>query len=249
LGAALVLPETARVLIRAVVEPRLSAAREPFWLSAPEVGAVLEAAGVSQPAQRVVGIDQAAAAAREIGGRVVVKAVVPGLLHKTEVGGVALGLESEAEVTGAVAAMHERLRAAGQELERVLVQAEASPGIDALVGVVADPTFGPLVVCGLGGVQAELMRDVAFRLTPVSDVDAAEMVDSLRLGTLLQGYRGAPPSDRTALLDVVQRVSALTEVLPEILEMDLNPVRVLPEGHGVSALDARIRLAPTHRVS
>jgi acyl-CoA synthetase (NDP forming) len=129
-------------------------------------------------------------------------------------------------------------------MERVLLQRQAGPGVDALVGVVADPTFGPLVVCGLGGVQAELIRDVAFRLTPLSDVDAGEMVDGLRLNTLLRGYRGAPPADRKALLDLLQRVSALTDVLPELQEMDINPVRIFADGEGAAALDVRIRLAP-----
>jgi acyl-CoA synthetase (NDP forming) len=158
---------------------------------------------------------------------------------------VALGLGSHEAVTGAVEAMRARLQAAGHSLEGVLLQREAPAGVDALLGVVNDPTFGPLVVCGLGGVQAELMRDVAFRLTPVSDVDAGEMLDPLRLNTLLAGYRGAPPADRAALLDLIQRVSAMTEILPELQEMDLNPVRVLERGSGAVALDARIRLAPT----
>jgi acetate---CoA ligase (ADP-forming) len=91
-------------------------------------------------------------------------------------------------------------------------------------------------------VQAELLRDAAFRLTPVSDLDATEMVDGLRLRALLDGYRGSAPGDRAALLDLIQRVSALTEALPELREMDLNPVRVLPPGEGVVVLDARLRV-------
>ena len=117
-------------------------------------------------------------------------------------------------------------------------------GIEALVGVVNDPTFGPLVVCGLGGVQAELLRDVSFRLPPVTDTDAAEMIDRLRLRTLLDGYRAAPAGDRPALIELLQRVSALVEALPELYELDLNPVKILPPGEGLTVVDARIRLGP-----
>jgi acyl-CoA synthetase (NDP forming) len=179
-----------------------------------------------------------------MGYPLVAKAVAPGLVHKTDVGGVMLGLTSSGEVEGAVRAMEERLRAAGHTLESILLQAEVRGGIESLVGVVGDPTFGPLVVCGLGGVHAELLRDAAFRLTPVSDLDAEEMVDSLRLRALLDGYRGSPPGDRRALVDLIQRVSALTDALPELREMDLNPVRVLAPGEGVLVLDARLQVAP-----
>ena len=99
-------------------------------------------------------------------------------------------------------------------------------------------------MCGLGGVQVELLRDAAFRLPPVTDVDAAEMLGALRLGALLDGYRGTPPADRAALLTLVQRVSALVEAVPELREMDLNPVKVLATGEGLHVVDARVRLGP-----
>lgn len=172
------------------------------------------------------------------------KAIAPGLVHKSDVGGVVLSLTSASGVEGAVRSLEAGLRASGHTLEAVLLQSQVSGGIEALVGMVADPTFGPLVVCGLGGVHAELLRDAAFRLTPVSDLDAAEMVESLRLRALLDGYRGTPLGDRAALLDLIQRVSALTDALPELREMDLNPVRVLTPGRGVVVLDARLRVGP-----
>lgn len=243
-GTVTALPDEAQRKIRAVVDPLLAAAQEPFWLDADAVQRVLDAAGIGRPEARLVAAEQAAAAAEELGGPLVVKAVAPGLVHKTDVGGVALGLNSKAEVRAAVEGMSARLLAAGHRLEGVLLQREAGPGVDALVGVTADPTFGPLVVCGMGGVQAELMRDVSVRLSPVSDLDAREMLDGLRLGTLLGGYRGAPPADRAAFLDLVQRVAALAEALPELQDLDLNPVRVFAAGSGAVALDARIRLAP-----
>jgi acyl-CoA synthetase (NDP forming) len=129
-------------------------------------------------------------------------------------------------------------------LESVLLQREVREGIEAMIGVADDELFGPLVVVGIGGVLVELLRDAQFSLPPVTDVDAAEMVDRLRMGRLLDGYRGAPPGDRAALVEAVQRVSALVEAVPELVEMDLNPLKVLPPGRGVVAVDARIRVAP-----
>jgi acyl-CoA synthetase (NDP forming) len=239
------LSPAARARVRAVVEPVLSSAREPAWLRPAEVDALLAAAGIQQPAARVVKPHEAVAAAEELGYPLVAKAIAPGLVHKSEVGGVVLGLTSASSVEVAVRSLETRLRAAGHTLEAILLQREVSEGIEALVGMVADPTFGPLVVCGLGGVQAELLRDAAFRLTPVSNLDAAEMVASLRLRALLDGYRGSSPGDRTALLELIQRVSALTDAVPELREMDLNPVRVLTPGRGVVVLDARLRVAPS----
>jgi acyl-CoA synthetase (NDP forming) len=155
---------------------------------------------------------------------------------------VVLGLESAEAGASAVNTMRERLQAAGLRLEAVQLQREVRGGIEALVGVVVDATFGPLVVCGFGGVQVELLRDASFRLPPVTDLDAAEMIDRLRLKPLLDGYRGAPAGDRSALLSLVQRVSALVEAIPELREMDLNPVKVLPPGHGAVVVDARMRV-------
>jgi acetyltransferase len=124
-----------------------------------------------------------------------------------------------------------------------MLQREVRDGIEALVGVVADPTFGPLLVCGLGGVQVELLRDASFRLPPVSDLDAEEMIEKLRLRALLDGYRGAPPGDRAALVALLQRVSALVEAVPELREVDLNPVKVRTRGLGAIVVDARICIA------
>jgi acyl-CoA synthetase (NDP forming) len=100
------------------------------------------------------------------------------------------------------------------------------------------------MVAGLGGVQVELLRDVAFRSTPVSDIDAEEMVASLRSAKLLDGFRGSPPLDREALLSVIQRLSALVEAFPELIELECNPLNVLGYGQGAVVVDARLRLAP-----
>jgi acetate---CoA ligase (ADP-forming) len=112
------------------------------------------------------------------------------------------------------------------------------------VGITTDETFGPLVVCGLGGTLVEILHDVAFRLPPVTDLDADEMLARLRASRLLDGYRGAPPADRDALVSIILRVSALVESIPELLELDLNPVKVLPPGRGAMVVDGRMRLGP-----
>jgi acyl-CoA synthetase (NDP forming) len=128
----------------------------------------------------------------------------------------------------------------GTELSGVLVQAMVPGGIEMLVGAVQDPTFGPLVACGSGGVLVELVADRAFRIHPLGLRDAAEMIDELKGARLLRGYRGAPPVDEQALRDVVLRVSALLTICPEVQELDINPVKVLPAG--ARAVDVRVRI-------
>jgi acetate---CoA ligase (ADP-forming) len=146
-------------------------------------------------------------------------------------------------VRAAVGAMRAKLRNAGYALEGLLVQKQMEGGVEALVGVTLDPSLGPVLIAGLGGVQVELLRDVSFRITPVSDVDAAEMIDGLRAAKLLDGFRGSLPVDREDLLRVIQRISALVEAFPELVELELNPLKVLPRGQGTVAVDARMRLA------
>jgi acyl-CoA synthetase (NDP forming) len=228
-----------------VVDRVRQSAAEPRWLEPADVETILRAVGIGVAAAAEVDPARAAAAADELGYPLVAKAVAAGLVHKTEVGGVVLGLRSAAEVSDAVRLLRERLAAHGLVLERVLLQRQVSTRVEALVGVTTDPTFGPLLVCGIGGILVELVRDVAYRLPPVSDVDAGEMLDRLRAARLLTGYRGQPPADRAALIDVMRRVSALVEIVPELCELDLNPVAVQAEGEGAVVLDARIRVGPT----
>jgi acyl-CoA synthetase (NDP forming) len=128
----------------------------------------------------------------------------------------------------------------GGELDALLVQRMAGKGVEMLVGALLDPTFGPLVVCGAGGTLVDLVADTAFRLHPLTSEDAAEMLAELRVSRLLQGYRGAPPANEAALLDVVLRVSALLGICPEIHELDLNPVIV--DARGAVAVDVRARV-------
>jgi acyl-CoA synthetase (NDP forming) len=214
------------------------------WLEPADVALLLRAAGIPFAEAETVAPKDAVAAAEWLGFPLVAKAIAPGVLHKSDVGGILLGLDSVGAVERAVETLAERMQAIGSHLDAVLLQREVTGGIEALVGVTTDPTFGPLVVCGLGGVLVELLRDVAFHLTPVTALDAGEMLDRLRARKLLDGYRGRPAGDRRALVDVILRISALVEVVPELRELDLNPVKVLPPGAGALVVDARMRLGP-----
>ena len=222
--------------IRALVDAAV--ARGGGWLGQPEVTAVLEAAGIAlHPARLVRALPDAMAAARELGFPVALKAQGATIVHKTEIGGVRLGLRDDADIEATWSDLTGRL---GSSLEGALVQSMAPDGPEMLVGAVQHPLFGPVVACGAGGVLAELIQDTLFRLTPLTDVDAAGMLDELKCVRLLRGYRGGPPADEHALKELLLRVSALVEACPAIQELDLNPVRVLSQG--VAILDARLRI-------
>jgi len=185
------------------------------------------------------GVEEAEAARRRFGVPVALKAVAPGLVHRTDRGGVELDVDG----AEALAAAHARLVGRfGDELAGVLVQPMAAAGVEVLVGVVSDPVFGPLVVFGAGGVQSDLWNDRAARLVPLTDADAAEMVGSVRVAELLRGFRGARPADTNAVRDLLLRIGRLAEMVPEIAELDLNPVLVHERGYVV--VDAKIRLTP-----
>ena len=132
--------------------------------------------------------------------------------------------------------------AAVDDADGVLLQEFVSGGHEVIIGMTEDPTFGPLLAFGLGGVFVELVGDVAFRIHPLTDVDAAEMIGSVKAARLLEGYRGGDKGDIPGVKDALLRVSALIDGLPEIVEMDLNPVKVKPPGQGISVVDARIRV-------
>ena len=183
--------------------------------------------------------DSAAEAAAEIGGTVALKAEGEGLLHKTEKGGVRIGLQP-GEVAGAAREMDDAVTAAGAKRQRFIVQEMADDGAELLIGVADDATFGPVLACGAGGTQAELLRDVSIRVTPITRTDAGKMIRSLATFGLLTGFRGAPHADLEAIEDQLLRVSAMVEAHHEIAEMDLNPVLARPDG--ALAVDYRIRL-------
>ncbi|MBI4516978.1 MAG: GNAT family N-acetyltransferase [Deltaproteobacteria bacterium] len=244
IGTALKLNPFAQSAIRAVIDRVLAQASGPVWLEPKDIATVLRAAGIAFAAAEQTTAADAVVVAETLGYPLVAKAIAPGLIHKSDAGGVIMGLESAGDVARAVSLLSERMQAVGVPLEGVLLQRQVAGAIEALVGVTSDPVFGPLVVCGLGGVLVELLRDVSFRLTPVTDIDAFEMIGKLRASKLLDGYRGAPAGDRDALADVIQRISALVELVPELRELDLNPVKVLPCGQGAIAVDGRMRIGP-----
>jgi acetyl coenzyme A synthetase (ADP forming)-like protein len=211
------------------------------WLRPEEVADLLDCYGIRTAEWRLAATPvEAGEAAAEIGGPVALKAVSPDVVHKAEARAVTLDLAGPREVVEAARAMERGLRDAGHGVDRFLVQRMVTGGVEMLVGVVHDRLFGPVVACAGGGTAAGLMRDVAVRITPLTDRDAAELVRSLAMAPLLAGYRGAPPMDVAALEDLLLRVSAMVEAHPEIVEMDCDPVIVLPEGAVV--VDARIRI-------
>jgi acyl-CoA synthetase (NDP forming)/RimJ/RimL family protein N-acetyltransferase len=191
------------------------------------------------PAKAAADEAEAARAAAGFGGAVVLKAEAAGLVHKTEAGAVKLSLHGEAEVRSA----YQELAASfGARLTGVLVEPMLSGGVEVLVGVVQEPVFGPLVVFGLGGVATEVLGDHAARLTPLTDADADNLIHSVHAAPLLFGHRGTAPVDTAALADVLLRVSRLASDLPEVAELDLNPV--IATADGAQAADARIRVTP-----
>ena len=181
----------------------------------------------------------------------VAKLSSPRLVHKSEAGAVRLNLTSAEAVREAfddLMAIARGLDLVGP-LDSVIIQPMITDGTEVIVGLADDPLFGPLVGVGLGGVNVEALGDVHFRIAPLTDQDADELLHELRGFALLDGYRGRPQADVSALGEVVLRVSRLAEEIPEIVELDLNPVIVLPAGHGCRIVDARVKVGRRHEGS
>jgi acetyl coenzyme A synthetase (ADP forming)-like protein len=214
------------------------------WLDPVAAAGILAAFGVPvAPVTLVSSAAEAADAAARIGAPTALKAA--GVLHKTEVGGVRLGLASPDAVAAAYEEMVAAVASAGQTMIGAVVQAMAAPGVETIAGLLNDPTFGPLVMFGLGGVAAELVGDTALKVAPLTDQDAAELVRGLRSSPLLLGYRGAAPADVAALEDLLLRLSVLGRQVPELAELDLNPIIAGPDS--AVAVEWRMRLAPRPR--
>ncbi len=226
-GVAREIRDVDRATARSVVESAAEA-----WLDPASARRLLSAYGIPLVDETLAAIaDDAVEAAKSFGFPVVVKSAAAGA-HKTETGGVALDLRDETAVRTAC----ERIGTP------MVVQPFLRGGVELLAGVVQDPVFGPLVGFGPGGVYAELIGGVDFRIAPITDVDASELVTQGKAGRLTAGFRGAPAADRGALEDLVQRLALLGEDLPEVAELDLNPVLAGPTG--CVAVDARVRIAP-----
>jgi acetyl coenzyme A synthetase (ADP forming)-like protein len=210
------------------------------WLPATVAAQLCAAFGIPvAPAHAAMSAAGAVEAANALGYPVAVKAGAADIVHKTDAGAVVLGCTSAEAVRDAFAAIEQRL---GAEMGGVVVQPMVGPGVETIVGVTHDPSFGPLVLFGMGGTMAELLGDRALRILPLTDLDATELVHSLGGSPLLFGYRGRPAVDVAALEDVLLRVGRLAEDVPEVAEMDLNPVIVSESG--AVAVDVKVRVAP-----
>jgi acetyltransferase len=204
---------------------------------------LLAACGVPVVAHRLVTTHaDARAAADEFGYPVVLKAVAPGVIHKSDVGAVKVDIRSPEELDRAFGDMIRRLGEAELDLEGILVEKFVSGGRETIVGMSTDGAFGPILMFGLGGIYVEALHDVAFRLAPVSEEDARDMLGSIRGGKLLDELRGGAGVKRDALVDAIQRVSQLVVDYPEIAELDMNPFLAFP--HGALAVDCRVSLHP-----
>ena len=213
------------------------------WLQPDEIRTLLHAYGIRTPrTAKAASAAEAASRALEVGLPVAIKLASETITHKTDVGGVVLDVRTEAEASGAYEAIVSRLRALGREREMagVTIQQMVDDGIEVVVGVTRDASFGPLVMFGLGGVQVELLKDVAFRVHPLTDLDVRTLIRSIRGYPLLEGWRGAPEGDVPALEELMLRISQMLDAHPEIEEMDLNPVDVLRPGEGCVVVDARV---------
>ncbi len=214
-------------------------------LDAAEGREALAAYGIHVPADRLAtSADEAAEAAHQVGFPVALKLASPDILHKSDIGGVLLGIQDETAVREGFQRIIERARAAHPEarLRGVQVQQMVPAGKEVILGVKRDPTFGPLVMFGMGGVYAEALADVAFRLAPLTRQDAKEMLDEVKSAQLLCGLRGEAPSDREAVIDAILRVGQLASDCDTVAELDINPLIVLPQGQGALAADVRILL-------
>jgi len=231
------------------VVKQLLEGKEAGWLPQEDVAALLGAAGIPViRAKSVSSPEQAAAAAAAVGGPVAMKVLTPPVLHKADVGGVILGIPPD-EAADAYRRLSAQLGSRGLNLTTASVSPMARSGTEVIAGITNDTVFGPLVAFGLGGFLVELLDDVSFRLLPLTDRDAASMIKRTRAGRLLEGYRGAPRQDIPAVEDLLLRLAALAESEPRILEVDLNPVIVHKQHEGLTIVDARVRIAGTHRGS
>ena len=242
-----VTPELAGLRVadaRSIIDSFLARMPGGGWLSADEADALLRCYGIPMVAFRWADdADAAVEVAAGLGGHVVLKADVPGLLHKSTAGAVELDLHGDGEVRAAMGRLQARF--AGR-LSGVLVEPMITGGLETIIGVVQEPVFGPVVVFGLGGIATGVLGDHAARLAPLTDADADDLIHSTRAAPVLLGRNGQPGADINALRDALLRVSRLASDLPQIAELDLNPVVARPDG--AVAVDARIRVT-SHRLA
>jgi acyl-CoA synthetase (NDP forming) len=216
------------------------------YLSPSDVCRVLKSYHFPVCEQRVVAPDDdMVAAAKEVGYPLVVKVTGENIVHKSDVGGVVVGVGSDAALEDARKRIDNNLAAAGLsgDVAGYMLQEMAKPGKEVILGVVHDPTFGPLLMAGMGGKYVEILRDVCFRVMPVTDVDAAEMIRSIKAYPLLEGVRGETRVDIDFVVESIQRLAQLVSEVDGIAELDMNPVVVTPDRADCRIVDARIRIS------
>ncbi len=224
-----------------IIENARNSGRE--YLNEIESKQLLKEAGVLTTDTRLAtSRAEAIALAREIGFPIVLKIVSPDIVHKSDIGGVKVGLADSAAVGTAYDEILAAARAkqSGSRIDGVSVQNMARPGVEVIIGMSKDPQFGPVLMFGMGGVLVELLKDVAFRIVPITQRDAGKMIREIRSFPLLEGYRGSEPANIKALEDLLLKISTFVARTPEIKEMDINPV--FARRDDAIAVDARIIL-------
>lgn len=237
--------EADRLTVRETIDRVLGEGR--VSIGDAEARSIITAYGMDIPPSEIAETpDRAVEIASEMGYPVVLKIASPDILHKTDVGGVKVGLGNPTDVRDAFELMTYRAQRYLPEarLWGCLVQKMVPPGLEILIGMNRDPQFGPLVTFGLGGIYVEILKDVAFRVAPYAREEVDEMLSEIRTSALLDGVRGEPPVDREAIIDALMRVGQMVIDFPEIAELDINPFVVYPEGQGGIAIDMRLILKP-----
>jgi len=226
---------------------RAARASDRLELGEQETREVITAYGFRVPKSRLAtNPGQAVNIAREFGMPVVMKIASPDILHKSDVGGVKVGLKTEEEIADEYVAMMARVwkRMPNAEIRGTLIAEMVRGGKEVILGMTRDPQFGPMLMFGLGGIYVEVLKDVAFRVAPIARPDAEAMIGEIRSAALLRGVRGEPPVDLAAVSEGLLRLSQLVTDFPEIVEIDINPLSVFARGQGAVAIDARLVLAP-----
>ena len=207
---------------------------------------MLEAYGINNvPGDLAADVEEAVKVAESAGYPVVMKIVSEDILHKSDSGGIALNIKNSEELRVEYISMMARIakNEPGAHIRGVMVEKMAPKGLEVIVGMRRDPTFGPLMMFGLGGTMVELLKDISFKVAPLTEADIDEMIENTLAGKLLKGFRGSPKSDIEAVKDTISRLSRLSLDNPEISEIEINPLIVYPENQGAISLDSRAILA------
>ncbi len=186
--------------------------------------------------------EKAVEIAEKIGYPLVLKIVSPDIVHKSDVGGVKVGVKNAEEVKEAFNSIMSNVKdkAPDAKIAGVLIQEMVPEGLEVIVGATRDPTFGPVLLFGLGGIFVEVLKDVSFRIAPVTKFDAESMLGEIKAAKILEGYRGTPPRDKDALVDIIMKLSKFMEEQELVTDVDLNPIMAFEKGKGAAIADARV---------